>query len=304
MLQAWRRVASREGDLLTSAVLTDIKSKVKDLNLTQTEKAIADFLFDNYDNLAFLTISDFATRSKTSEASVIRFLRRLGFSGYSEFKQVLQGDFIGRNAEALTPGQKYRSENGNLRLSDLANRIVLQAIENLYHTFEQMDSEGTSIKEVSHLLARSNRVYVGGFRGPHCCASYLAQRLNLLRGNVVLLENSTADAIERIADCTEGDCVVVFTFPRYSTIGGSMLEIAKGKGATTVLVTDSVSCPFSRHADHLFSVAVESAGFSNSYVAPMALADALIMSVQKQTAGASEQRLDLIERYLAEHDCY
>ena len=289
---------------MTSAVLTDIKSKVKDLNLTQTEKAIADFLFDNYDNLAFLTISDFATRSKTSEASVIRFLRRLGFSGYSEFKQVLQGDFIGRNAEALTPGQKYRSKNSDLRLSDLANRIVLQAVENLYHTYEQMDSEGTSIMEVSRLLASANRVFIGGFRGSRCCATYLAQRLNLLRGNVMLLGSENINAIERAADCAEGDALILFTFPRYSGACEPILEMATEAGASTVLVTDSVSCPFARLAGHLFTASVESEGFTNSYVAPLSVADAFILGTQGQMKGDVQQRLDHIERYLTEYDCY
>ena len=54
--------------------------------LPRAEKAIAEALLDNPEAITVMTLAELAKESGSSEASIIRFCRRLGFRGYTEMK--------------------------------------------------------------------------------------------------------------------------------------------------------------------------------------------------------------------------
>ena len=64
--------------------LLDIR--VKYGTLSKSEKKIADFLLDGDGGEMPIYITDFARRCGTSEATVVRFAKRLGFEGFQQLK--------------------------------------------------------------------------------------------------------------------------------------------------------------------------------------------------------------------------
>ena len=58
--------------------------------MTKTEHAVASYLDSHMQEFAFSTLEAIADSAGTSTTSVIRFCRRLGFSGYKEFQRSLQ----------------------------------------------------------------------------------------------------------------------------------------------------------------------------------------------------------------------
>ncbi len=58
-------------------------------SLTRSEKAAADFLLDEGGNILDLTLAEYAEKAGSSEASVLRFCKRLGMDGYADLKQKL-----------------------------------------------------------------------------------------------------------------------------------------------------------------------------------------------------------------------
>ncbi len=57
--------------------------------LTKSEKRVADILIDDYENIGDYTLADYAKKAGCSDASVMRFCRRLGLDGFSELKYQL-----------------------------------------------------------------------------------------------------------------------------------------------------------------------------------------------------------------------
>lgn len=58
-------------------------------HFTSTEKRLADYILNNLDHIAHLTITDLATATYTSHSAVIRLAKKLNFSGYKELKNAL-----------------------------------------------------------------------------------------------------------------------------------------------------------------------------------------------------------------------
>ncbi|AEB06661.1 transcriptional regulator, RpiR family [Coriobacterium glomerans PW2] len=289
---------------MSASVLEDMKEKIKALSLTKTESAIADYVLDNFDSLAFLTVSDLAAHTNTSDASIIRFIRRLGFAGYMEYRQKLQDDFMDRQAQGLMPSQKLHSEKQGLDSDDLADALVQKTTENLFKTFNDTALDQVAFTDVCSLLANSTRIFVAGFRGSHCCSMYAAHRLGMMRERVTLLSNAGATAIEQLVDCKRGDLLLIFSFARYSRICRVLLEIASGAGVHTVLVTDKLSCPFANFAKNIFTAEVVSLGFANSYIAPLCLAEALLLGAEREIGAHAMPRLEVIDGYLEDADLY
>ena len=80
---------------------------------TPGQQRVAEFLFDNPNEILLLNATQIALKSKVSEATVTRFITALGFSGFSEFKReisqqvlLIQSPWIGVTRESETSDKK------------------------------------------------------------------------------------------------------------------------------------------------------------------------------------------------------
>jgi len=90
----------------------EISSKhIKTLN--EAEKEIYNFIVHNMEEIKKMTIRELASKTFTSPATIIRFLRKIGFSGYSEFISILKytdKDFLEIYNPFVISQEKYRIE--------------------------------------------------------------------------------------------------------------------------------------------------------------------------------------------------
>jgi hypothetical protein len=75
--------------------------------LRAAEQRVADFILKHPDELIYLTVTELAERTNTSESTVVRLCQKIGYKGYQEFKIVLARDLVGPATEiyaAIEPG--------------------------------------------------------------------------------------------------------------------------------------------------------------------------------------------------------
>ncbi len=70
-------------------------------SLSRSEKKVADFVQKNANQLVFLSMAGLAKKCGTSDASVMRFCRALGFLGYQDFKRALIPELLRRGLSPL-----------------------------------------------------------------------------------------------------------------------------------------------------------------------------------------------------------
>ena len=66
--------------------MDNLISKIQSMNLTKTEKVIADYILDNINNIGLSTVTDISLKLGVSDTSIIRFIRLLGFAGFADLK--------------------------------------------------------------------------------------------------------------------------------------------------------------------------------------------------------------------------
>ena len=70
------------------SVMYDIKSVYA--SFSDKEKIIADFVLKYGGKSAELSITELAKKIGTSEATLVRFVRKIGYSGYQQFRLALE----------------------------------------------------------------------------------------------------------------------------------------------------------------------------------------------------------------------
>ena len=74
-------------------MLTIDKLNLKE-EMSDTEKGIADYLLNKGRDIEKYSVRALAIGAFTSPATVVRFCKKLGFSGFDDFKEIAKGVFL------------------------------------------------------------------------------------------------------------------------------------------------------------------------------------------------------------------
>jgi len=282
-----------------------LQDKIKTVSLTKTDRKIADYILDHQDTIGLETVTQLALNIGVSDTSIIRLLRTLGYAGYADFKRKMASQMVRQYRETrenMTPGEKYLRTSDVLTKDDVVSEVMNKALENIKNTFASTDPQ--LLQAVADCIMRCRRKYIIGFRGASSCSNYMARKMVLLLPNVIGCDRAESAAIEQIVDITPNDCILLYTFPRYSKINFVIMEMAKSKGAKVILITDRITTPLAAKADFVLRASVEGAGITVSYVVPMCLSEAILLLISKNMKKVDKKRLEFLDKFISEHELY
>lgn len=280
----------------------DFAERIKDIELTKTQKIIADYILDNINTIGFSPIKDVALACGVSDTSVIRFLRELGYDGYTDFKKSLNEKLLEQYNANLSPMQKFKQSKANIDTGSVANEVFYNSVTNLSNALINLDDK--LLRDIADCLIKSRNKYIAAFRGTSCCADYFWRKAIFFLNGLILCDKAESETIEKIVDINENDCLMLFSFPRYSEISHIILDLAKKRGAKIILFTDRVTSPLAPYADYLVTVNVTGVSFTNSYVVPLCYAEALAVIISKKLENCTDERLNLLEEYIYKANLY
>lgn len=285
--------------------MEDLVRKIQSMTLTRTDAEIAEYILAHLSTIGFQTSTTMAEEIGVSDTSVIRFIRKLGFKGYADFRSEMNARTarqIDRAEPDLTPGEKYLRTLEHLGSSSLISDVSQYTLNNLQKSYAQLD-QGT-VEQIVDILLSSDRKYIAGFRGTACCAQYMASKLLFLTPHVVPILHADATAVENLLDITERDCLFLYSFPRYSEIARPLMEIARESGAKVILMTDRRTSPLANNADVVVTAQVDGLGFTNSYVAPLSLSEVILLSVSGRRDVTDSKRFNRIDSVMDREKLY
>lgn len=283
----------------------DFVNKVQSMALTRMDATIAEYMLEHLNTIGFQTSTALAEAIGVSDTSIIRFIRKLGYKGYSEFR----GEMNARAAEQinqtqgdLSPGEKYARSQEHLHQDSLIGDVSGYTLANLQKSYAQLDS--TTITRIVDIILTSDRKYIAGFRGTSCCANYMASKLLFLTPHVVPVTHADATAVENLVDITERDCLFLYSFPRYTEINRMLMDIARENGAKIILMTDRRTSPLANKADVVVVAQVGGLGFTNSYVAPISLSEVILLAISGRRDMTRSERFERIDSLMNQSKLY
>jgi len=249
----------------------NITEKVKSNlpQMTKSEYKIATYFLSNPDIFAFETLDDVASELGTSTTSVIRFCRRIGFSGYKAFQNNVRKDF----GYKLTLPDKFNRAVRTGTPDAPISRYALDAISCIEHTFSNLSEK--SVGDAVSAITGANRVFCFGLKESFALAHYAYTRFLTIRSNVFLLSAGHSGEIESVLSLDKGDVCIFFLFHRYTKPAPEILKLLKKQGVKVILITSPPYDGLSTDSTIVLPCFADINGIKNSAAAPICLTDHL-----------------------------
>ena len=129
------------------------------------------------------------------------------------------------------------------------------------------------------MIVAARRVYVAGSFAAHTVASYLTLSLDRIRGNTTVWGADLTLQPSQALEVSAQDCLVAFTSAPYAVATQRAAQVAKEARAKVIAVTDTPISAVGQMADLVLATTSTGSGMQNSFVAPMAVANALLNGV-------------------------
>ena len=261
--------------------------------MTRAERQLASHMLGNFPLSVLGSVAEIAQESGVSAPTVVRFVRKIGFSGYPEFRAQLHEEMGERLASPIAKHEKWADMS---EIDHPLNRFALRVIENLNQTLSQQDLR--AFDAVRDLLAdKSRSVYLIGGRLTRSIAEYFTTALHVMRSDVTLLSSLPNTWPPALLDMVQGDVLVVFDIRRYEPSMQQFAELARAQGVEVVLLTDRWISPTAGVAQHILTSQIEVPSAWDTIVPLVALVEALLSAIQDANWQDTRERMERMERF-------
>jgi DNA-binding MurR/RpiR family transcriptional regulator len=255
--------------------------------LPEAMRRIADALMSDPLLGALWGIEAMSERAEVSVGTVVRFAKRLGYKGFSEFRDALREACHARSGDAELELMKAPSDVFGT-LAEVARRDG----ENLQRLIQAVD-QSTLSAATRMLIDAHHRVILG--RGvSHVMSVVLA--FYLTQAGLPSIAAIPSDFSTQVANLGPKDLLVVLSFFPYSRESVDSAMFAKESGIPVLAFSDRVDSPLKTHADIIIPVPSEDLLFSCSITTFAALAHAFAIVVASQDHAGTLKRLKAADK--------
>ncbi|WP_163527865.1 MurR/RpiR family transcriptional regulator [Halobacillus ihumii] len=242
--------------------------------LRGAEKKVVEFINENPEEIIHLSITEVAERSNTSESSVVRLCKRLGYKGFQDLKINLARDVI-------TPEKQIHEViEPNDDVMMIKKKVFQSNIQALYDSIEVLNDD--MLTKSVDAISRANQIEFYGTGGSGSVA--MDAQHKLLKLGVKSLVHTDATLQTMSASVVDkNDVVVGISHTGTNTDILHALKLAKDNGATVICITNLSKSPMTKISDiHLQTMSNETmfrTDAISSRIAQLTIIDILVAAV-------------------------
>ena len=251
-----------------------LAEKIKNANLTKTQKQIAEYFLNNQDKIGSLSSMEVAQEIGVSDASIIRFSRVIGFEGFADLKESIYNMLVENAFSGLTLSERMEKSSEKYGEGDLIGQFQNVMQQFILYFFRNNSKEDFD-RLAEHMIHAKNK-YIIGLRGCRGIAMDFSRLLSFMLPDVRCLTDGECASINSLQDVNENDVVLMFAFSRYYKIDLGYLEMAKKYGAKICLILNDVAGPLNSYADVVLLASTSNMSFFNSKIGTEVIAEYLL----------------------------
>jgi DNA-binding MurR/RpiR family transcriptional regulator len=247
-------------------------------DLSNQLQRIARFALENPDHMALGTVASVAESTEVQPSAMIRFANALGYGGFSEMQQVFRSRLVERSAsyrERIARMRRQQVDGTPIR-EGVLHQLVGEAMGELGHLEEHVPA--ASFDAAVRMLSSASRIHVLAQRRAFPVACYVAYALNQLELRTHLLDGAGGMLDANLRAIGDDDVLVAASFRNYSPDVIKAATDCHTRGIRVVAITDGPLSPLKQVADICFDLGDDSSRPFRSLVAPLCLAQALVVS--------------------------
>jgi DNA-binding MurR/RpiR family transcriptional regulator len=220
-----------------------------------------------------LSVRALASRLGTDPATTVRIVQGLGFPTYKDFQRHLHDLSV---AYATSLDTMKAAEREGTGTAAFVRAALQRDMQNLHALTNSLNAD--RVCALAKRIFAAQKILLLGGDAATSLVHHLEYHLTVI--GLPAISATTAGRVSHVVRTIgRRDLVIGISFRRglRQTIEG--VQAAKKNGAYAVGITDTFVSPLARVADECFIASVETPSFGASYVAPMALIDAIVSAI-------------------------
>ncbi|WP_231689633.1 MurR/RpiR family transcriptional regulator [Bacillus sp. FJAT-27245] len=216
-----------------STTSTTLKIKSYYTSLTKAEKKAADYIVANLNDIIYCSVTELAEKADVGETTVLRLCRKIGFTGFQDFKLAVAQD-------SVMMAQADESEPSIIR------KTTSRHVEILEESRQLLDEEQVE-KAVQAILSSKNNFFFGvGSSGLTAL-----QAVNVFTRIGIACDAKQDSHFQAMSASllTEEDCAIGLSVSGSTKDTIRNLELAKKAGARIICITSNGKSPITKLAD-------------------------------------------------------
>jgi RpiR family transcriptional regulator, carbohydrate utilization regulator len=219
-----------------------------------------------------LSIHELAARRQVDAATVSRTILAMGFRSYRDFRRYLHQLSI---AHTTALDQMQATIQQSSTYSVRVKETLDSATSNVYRVVNSLEID--RLKSLAARFYKAKRIFILGGDLAESLVTFFHYLLVLL-GFDAIAATRAGHITHLMRRSTKRDLIIAISFRRGLRQTMEGLLQGKANGSYAVAITDTSISPLARAADEAFIVPIDTPSFT-SYVAPMALLDAILSAV-------------------------
>ncbi|QCX34322.1 MurR/RpiR family transcriptional regulator [Caloramator sp. E03] len=216
--------------------------KIKSLinNMKPSERKIAEYIINNTEKISDLSIVELAKESNTSEASIVRFCKTMGYKGYQDMKIKISVDFT----------YKAKSIQGFVNADDSVEMIISKISKNNMQSIEKTMNilDKNDVERAAEALINARKINFYGVGASAIVAQDAMQKFTRIN-EFCTAYNDIHLQLASASNLTNGDVAVGISYSGRTSDTVDVLKIAKNAGATTICITKFGNSPITEVSD-------------------------------------------------------
>jgi DNA-binding MurR/RpiR family transcriptional regulator len=270
---------------------SDFLRRVQETTLSAKHQELAHYIVRHYRTAVALTAAQLGAEMGTSEATVIRLARELGYEGFPELRRQLHG-MIREDLNSLELLARERSRSGPGR--DALSAMVTTEVNHLNDL--AVDVSRPDFFHLVRGLVGAKRVYIAGHRASASLAHFFGYSLAKVHPDVVTLAGESDISFDAFRTVPDNSWMVAIGFARYPRETVELVDFARHENIIVGAITDRVLSPLAKRADLSLIIKAAPVSFIDSHCAPSALIAALLVDYGMIAQAQTESMLRRFER--------
>jgi DNA-binding MurR/RpiR family transcriptional regulator len=283
----------------TAEVIRDLRRRIRERweGFSPAARAVCRALSErSAEQLVFVSALELGAETKTSNATVVRTVQALGYSGLAELKAKLAEPFAG--ARLVEQRTRRRMESAGHDVQEVWGHVLTETDERLDQLRQAFSPE--AYDHAVQLLLDAQEVVSYGFGALTVAAEHLYLRLARMGVRSRYIGSSGFRLADDLLGIEANDVVVLFAPARMPTDVEVLIDQCRAVGVPTVLVTEDLGSQIAAEVTVVLYAPTTATGLTSEPLTSIIVADVLSQCVSAadvdRTVGASHRLSTLREQ--------
>lgn len=265
--------------------------------LRPAERRVADEILRNPSAIVHLSITELAKLAGVSDATVVKFCKRLGYKGFQEFKILLAQDVV------IKPEPIYGEVEPGNDIGTIKEKIFQANITALQDTAQVLNTQ--ALEEAVRAIAKAREIHFYGLGASGIVALDAEQKFSRIGLRASAFVDSHMQ-ITRAVLLRPGDVVVGLSYSGETIEIVEALRAARNVGALTIAITNYSASAITTQADLVLVTSshenIFRSGAISSRIAQLSIIDTIFIAVALVDYARSQEAIEKTRTILSQRN--